>query len=115
MEISGINGTNKTIVDSSKTKAADDTFEATLKNAVAKNDAKQLRQACQEFEGIFLNMMYKEMKASVQKSGLIPEDSGQQVFEDMLDDQLTKDASQGKGMGLADMLYKQLSKQLKTE
>lgn len=113
MEIGGINNYNRAIIDSNSAKTSEDSFETTLKNAIAGNDAKQLRKACDDFEGIFLSMMYKEMKATVPESELIPEDSGREVFEDMLDEQLIKGISDGKGTGLSDVLYNQLSKQLK--
>ena len=39
-------------------KAADDTFEKTLREAARKNDDEKLRKTCMEFEAIFLRMIY---------------------------------------------------------
>ena len=115
--LSGILNTN-TSVDAEKNKASDSSFENTLKNIMAKGNSqgndKALKNACKEFEGILLSMMYKEMKSTVDKSDLIPSDTGNDIFESMLDDELTKKASESGGIGLADILYKQLSKQLNT-
>lgn len=97
-----------------KNKAMDSSFETKLQKAADKKDEKQLKEVCKEFESIFLNMMYKQMKATVVKSELIPQDSGRDIFESMLDDKLMEDASKGRGIGLSDVLYKQLSKQLKS-
>lgn len=60
-------------------------------------------------------MMYKQMKATVSKSTLIPQDSGTEYFESMLDDQIVEEASKTNSMGLGEQLYKQLSHQLKSD
>ena len=39
-----------------------------LTKAYDENDAKELKEACQDFESIFLNMMLKEMRKSVPNS-----------------------------------------------
>lgn len=94
-----------------KSKASDDSFEAHLKTAVEKKDDKELKNVCREFEGIILNMMYKQMKATVPQSEFMPEDSGREIFQSMLDDKLVEEASKSGSLGLADLLYKQLIRQ----
>lgn len=115
MDISkiGENTLNNTI-DNAKNKVVDDSFDKQLKNAMNSRDEKELKKACNDFEGIMLSMMYKEMKATVPKSEFIPEDSGTDIFNSMLDDKLMEEASKGRNLGLGDLLYKQLSKSLKT-
>lgn len=114
MEVGKIDRTvNNSTLNTAKNKVSDNNFETQLQNAFDKNDEKQLKQACKEFESLFMNMMYKQMKATVMKAELIPQDAGREIFESMLDDKLMEDASNGKGIGLSDVLYKQLSKQLK--
>jgi len=98
-----------------KGKSTDAAFEKSLKNAMGKNDEAALKKACQEFESIFLSMMYKEMKATVPKSGLIPDDIGMDVYNSMLDEMLMENASKSSRLGLGDILYKQLDRQLKAE
>lgn len=116
MEIQGIGNKDMAAsVSSSKAKAADSSFEKHLENAMNKNEEQELKKVCKEFEGILINMMYKQMRASVPKSDLLPGDVGRDVFESMLDEKLTEEASKGRGIGLADVLYKQLSKQLKSK
>ena len=100
-------------IDSVKNKVTDSGFEAQLKNAMSAKDDKALKKVCADFEGIMMNMMYKEMKATIPKSDLLPSDSGEDIFNSMLDDKLMEEASKKQGIGLADVLYKQLSKQLK--
>lgn len=88
----------------------DDSFAQKLEAAVQKQDDKELRKVCQDFEAIFMNMMYRQMKATIPKSDLMPADAGREMFESMLDEKLMEEASSERGMGLADALYKQLSK-----
>lgn len=40
-------------------------FEAKLKRAMENKDEKALKEACQQVEEIFLQMMYKQMKATI--------------------------------------------------
>lgn len=113
MEIGKINDSFiNNSVDTTKNKVQDDSFDQRLKSAMNSKDEKELRKACDDFEAIMLNMMYRQMKATVQKSDLIPEDTGNEIFNSMLDDELMKEASKARGMGLADVLYKQLTKKL---
>lgn len=97
----------------SKTNAADKSFEDALNAAVKSKDTDKLKNVCKEFEGILMNMMYKQMKATVPKSDLIPEQSGREIFQSMLDDELVNQASERSSFGLAETLYKQLSRQVK--
>lgn len=66
----------------------------------------ELKEACQEFEAIFTNMMLKEMRKSIQDSGLTEKSSAREMFEDMYFEEMSKDMSKGSnGTGLAKMLY----------
>jgi peptidoglycan hydrolase flgJ len=72
--------------------------------------AKKLREACEGFEAMFLSMMYKQMRATVPESGLFGKKSNAiKIFEDMRDTELMNAAAKSGGIGLADMMYKQLS------
>lgn len=115
MEVGRIN--NKLVdntMETTKNRVEGDNFEKRLQAAMDRKDEKELKKVCQEFEGIFLNMMYRQMKASVPKEELIPEEAGKDIFESMLDDKLMEEASKNSRLGLADTLYKQLSRQLKS-
>lgn len=94
-------------------KAQDDSFEKRLAEAVNSKDDKELKSACQQFESIMLDMMYKQMKATVIKSDLIEPDPGTEIFQSMLDENLMEQASKTGSFGLAESLYKQLSRQTK--
>jgi flagellar protein FlgJ len=67
-----------------------------------------LKAAAQQFESVFLNMMLKSMRDATPKDGLF--DSEQtKMFTGMLDQQLAQSMS-SRGIGLADVMVRQLSK-----
>jgi flagellar protein FlgJ len=112
---SGVTSINSSTAGIEKNSSSDASFEQTLKSSFDNNNPKELKKACQDFEGIILNMMFSEMRATIQKSELIPSDAGTDIFQSMMDEELTKATSKGRGIGIADMLYKQLSKRLPKE
>ena len=72
--------------------------------------AKKLREACEGFEAMFLSMMYKQMRATVPEGGLFGKKSNaMNIFEDMRDTELMNEVSKSGGIGIADMMYKQLA------
>lgn len=71
----------------------------------------KLYEQCQEFESIFVNMMLKEMRGTVEKSGLIDGGQAEDIFSDMLYDEYAKDMSKTAGFGLSDAVYIELSRQ----
>lgn len=98
---------------SASVKSSDDDFEKRLNNAIENKDEKELKKVCKEFEGILLEILYKQMKASVPKSTLIPADPGREIFEEMMDEELVKESVDHTDLGLADDLYRQLTRNLK--
>lgn len=88
-------------------------FQSVLEKAVADKDAAELREACVEFEGYFIQMMYKEMRKTVHsENGPLPKSNAEQIFQEMLDEEYSKASAKSGGIGLADMMYKQLSRNL---
>ena len=68
----------------------------------------KLKNACGEFESIFVYQMMKEMRKSVHKTGLIHGGQAETIFRDMLDQEQSKSVS----IGIGSMLYQQLSKSI---
>jgi len=87
-------------------------FEAKLRRAMEQKDEKALKEACLGMEELFLNMMYRQMKATIHKSGLIPESVSNDIIQSMFDEALIKEATKSRSIGIADMMYKQLCKQM---
>ena len=79
--------------------------------ALSKRD-KELKEACKGFEAMFLSMMYKQMRATVPENKLFGESNGQKIFMDMRDNELMKTVADSGGLGLADLMYRQLSPQV---
>ena len=75
----------------------------------AKADDAKMKAACKDFEAVFMNYMLSQMRKTVPKNGLIPQSSAQDIMQSMLDTEMTKNMSQAGGIGLADMIYRQLT------
>lgn len=71
-------------------------------------DDKKLREAAQEFESILTFTMLKHMREAVPKSDLL-KSSAEEIYQSMMDQEVTKSAAKTKGLGIADMLYRQFS------
>lgn len=113
MEISNINNTFlNTLTDAKATESVveQQEFENMLKEAMAKEDDKSLMEACEKFEAYYLNKVFSEMRKTIPKSNLFEEAQGRKIYEDMLYDAYAAEISKGKGSGLKEMLFKQLSK-----
>lgn len=70
---------------------------------------RRLQEACHDFEAVLLHQLLKTMRASVPKSGWLGQETGHQVFQDMLDGEYAKQMSRSGSFGLAGALYRQLS------
>jgi flagellar protein FlgJ len=102
-------GTAQASIDKAKT----DDFESKLRSAMTVQDEAELKDACMQFEELMLGIMYKQMKATIQRSDLTEADPGRETFEQWQDDALMKEIAKSNTFGLADMMYKQLSKRMK--
>lgn len=67
-----------------------------------------IRAVARQFEAVLMNMMLKSMRDTVPQDGMTDSEQGK-MFTSMLDQQLSTTLSQ-KGMGLTDVLVRQLSK-----
>jgi flagellar protein FlgJ len=72
------------------------------------DDPQALREVARQFESVFTKMMLDSMRAASFGDPLFGSDQGD-MYQDMMDDQLAVEMSQGKGLGLADLLIQQLS------
>jgi len=81
---------------------------AELKKAAKENSPEALRAVAQQFEALFLQQMLKGMRDASLGEGLLDSKAGD-MYQDMFDKQISLNMSQGKGIGIADMLVRQLS------
>ncbi|MDD5758341.1 MAG: rod-binding protein [Desulfobulbaceae bacterium] len=70
---------------------------------------RKLKEACQNFEAIIIQQMLTAMRKTVPKDGLFTSGYAEDMYQSMYDEGLSKEIASGRGLGLADVLYKQLS------
>lgn len=70
---------------------------------------KRLKDACTQWESLLIKMMYTSMKKTVDKSGLIDGGQAEKIFDDMLTDKYAENFANTKSLGLAEILYKDVT------
>lgn len=87
-----------------------------IRQTAKSDNPEALRQVAQQFEQMFMSMLMKSMREANQSFGEDNFLNSSQVkfYEGMLDDQMTMELAQNGGIGLADVLVKQLSRQFGT-
>ena len=75
------------------------------------NRRAQIRVAAEAFESYFLQIMFREMRRTTfDQGGLFQRSNAERIFTDMLDEEIAKSAASGRGIGLADMIYQQMTR-----
>jgi flagellar protein FlgJ len=90
--------------------AADSRSLDQLRQLANQDPAKAVKQVATQFEALFMQMVLKSMRDATPKSGLL-DSSEQQTYTSMLDEQLAQKIASG-GTGLADVIARQLSRNL---
>jgi flagellar protein FlgJ len=80
---------------------------ASSPSSSGKMDAR-LQNACQEMESIFISYLFKEMRATINQSGLVSGGTAENIFTSMLDTEMSKGISGHGGIGLSRILMDQL-------
>jgi flagellar protein FlgJ len=97
--------------DLDKSAKVQESFQSALTQAMSAQDDEKLKKACQEFESYFLYKMIRQMRQTIPESDLIPKSYANKIYEDLLDDEMSKKFSGMGGIGLADMMYKQIKRE----
>lgn len=71
------------------------------------NEQQTLRQVAAQFESLFVSMMLKSMRQASLAEGLL-DSSQSEMYQDMADQQLASDLSMRGGLGLQDVILRQL-------
>ena len=79
-----------------------------LRAAAERNDPAALREVANQFEALFLQTMLKNMREASLGEALIGNSDQFDMYQGMMDEQLALEMASGKGVGLADMLVRQL-------
>ncbi len=94
-------------------KDLDTTLSTDSASRLRSKDPEALKKACKGVESLFVNMMLKEMRKSIPKSGLFQESMQRDIYTSLFDQQVAQEVSGvGRGIGIADMLYEQLSRKM---
>jgi len=78
-----------------------------LKKGAREQSPEAIRQVAKQFESLFVQMMLKSMRDTVPENELFGS-KAENMYRDMYDKQLGMNISQGKGIGLANVIERQL-------
>lgn len=79
-----------------------------LKSKAGKDPAGNIRPVARQVEGMFVQMMLKSMREALPKDGIFSSDSTR-LYTSMYDQQIAQQMTSGKGLGLADVIVKQMA------
>ena len=68
---------------------------------------KDMEKVARDFESVFINKLFQSMRKAIPKSNLF-DSSAMDTFQSMTDQEMSKKLSERKGMGIGEMVYKDL-------
>ena len=77
--------------------------------ATAQKSGSDLESVAKDFESLMIQKMMESMRKTVNKSDLF-ESFSSDMYESMLDEELAKEIAKGPGIGLKEMMLKELSR-----
>ena len=69
---------------------------------------KDIEKVSRDFESVFLNKLLSTMRKTIPKSGLF-DSYASDMFQSMMDEEMSKEMAKNKGMGMGEMIYNDLS------
>ena len=76
-------------------------------------DRAAIREAAQMFEAYFIQMMFRAMRQTTfNEQSFIPKSNAERIFTEMMDEQTANNAASAGGIGIADMIYRQMTRHL---
>jgi flagellar protein FlgJ len=73
-----------------------------------KEDA-DLKQAARDFESLFIHKMLQTMRKTIPENSLLDGGLVEDIYTDMLDQQIARAAAERESLGIAAMIYEQMS------
>ncbi len=80
-----------------------------LRSDARKDSPEAIRAVAKEFEAIFMQTMLKNMREASLGEGLMDSDQGK-FYQEMFDKQIATSLARGQGLGLADIMARQLTR-----
>lgn len=69
-----------------------------------------LQDAAEQFEALFLYQLMEQMRRTIPETDLFGNRRAEKIFQSMLDQELTINSAQAQSVGLAKMIYEQMSR-----
>jgi flagellar protein FlgJ len=79
------------------------------KGGLSEVENAKLKEACKDFESLFIKQMLDTMRKTVNKGELLNGGMAEDVFEDMLYDEYASSMAGSGDFGISKMMYKELS------
>jgi Rod binding domain-containing protein len=70
---------------------------------------KEMEKVARDFESVFINKLFESMRKAIPKSDLL-DSSAMVMYQTMMDQEMAKEMSKQKGMGMGEMVYNDLSR-----
>ncbi len=85
--------------------------QSTLDPSASKGESREeAEKAARDFEAIMVKQMFSAMWATVPKGGLLSGSREEEHYQEMLQDSLAKEFAKGEGMGIRDVIMRELLK-----
>ena len=69
----------------------------------------KLKKVAEEMEGLFLNMLMKQMRETVPDSGYVERSEAEKMFQKQLDQRYAQDMAEDTDLGIAEAIYDQFT------
>jgi Rod binding domain-containing protein len=69
---------------------------------------RDIEKVARDFESVFLNKLLTSMRKTIPKSGLL-DSHAMDMFQSMMDEEMSKEMAKNKGMGMGEMIYNDLN------
>ncbi len=77
---------------------------------------KQLKKACADFEALFVYELFKTMRRTVPRGGLLPKTTGYDSWDMVMDQHVAEELSKRNGgLGLQKIIFEQVIKTMKSQ
>jgi len=87
-----------------------DPTSSTTDTAIRQKKNAELKKACKEFESVLTYEMLKSMRSTIDKCDLFSGGEGEEIYESLLDQELSKNITGYGSNSLAELLYRQMSR-----
>lgn len=72
-------------------------------------EERRLKAVCREFESVMVAQMLSQVRNTTGGGGMLEGGSAMRTYRSMMDDALARDIAHGEGLGVADVLFRQLA------